>query len=82
MTQELMHNYHLLDTMSKCVLKINIRKAFDIVNWEFILLGLRTIGVPSSMIRWIGLNIYCTSLSGYEWGVACIVLVGQGYPAR
>ncbi|KAJ6882043.1 hypothetical protein NC651_028604 [Populus alba x Populus x berolinensis] len=53
LTQELMHNYHLPDTMSRCALKINIKKAFETINWEFILLGLRTIEVPSSMIRWI-----------------------------
>ena len=39
--------------MSRCALKIDFRKAFDTINWELILLGLRTIGVPISMIRWI-----------------------------
>jgi len=53
LTQELMHNYHLAGTVSRCALKIDIRKAFDTVSWEFILLGLRAIGVPNAMVRWI-----------------------------
>ena len=53
LTHELMHNYYLPDIMFRCALQIDIKKAFDTVNWEFILLGLKIIGVPNSMIRWI-----------------------------
>jgi len=53
LTQELIHNYNLPNIMSRCALKIDFRKAFDTVNWELILFGLRTIGIPISMIRWI-----------------------------
>ena len=53
LTQELMHNYHLEGSPPRCALKVDIRKAFDTVSWDFIILGLRTIGIPDSMIRWI-----------------------------
>jgi len=32
LTRELMHNYHLVSPVPKCALKINIRKAFDMLN--------------------------------------------------
>jgi hypothetical protein len=46
LTQELMHNYHLASSMTKCALKIDIKKAFDMISWDFILMGLKAIGVP------------------------------------
>jgi len=48
-----MHNYHLASHMPRYALKIYIRKAFNTVRWEYILLGLRAIKVPSSMVKWI-----------------------------
>ena len=39
--------------MPRCALKIYIKKAFDTISWEYILLGLRAIRVPSSMVKWI-----------------------------
>ena len=32
LTQELMHNYHLVSPIPKCALKINIRKSFNKLN--------------------------------------------------
>src|SRR6516165_3910674 len=52
LTQELMRNYHI-GGAPRCALKVDLRKAFDIMCWEFILLGLRTIGFPERMVRWI-----------------------------
>jgi len=48
-----MLDYHLDSYMSRCALEIDIRKAFDIVSWDFILTGLRDIGVPGVMVKWI-----------------------------
>ena len=53
LTQELIRNYHLQTSSHRCALKVDIRKAFDTVSWDFILLALRTIGIPDTMIRWI-----------------------------
>src|SRR6516165_6265357 len=46
LTQELMRNYHI-GGAPRCALKVDIRKAFDTMSWEFILLGLRTIGLSN-----------------------------------
>jgi len=53
LTQELMHNYHLNTGPARCALKIDLRKAFDTVNLDFIIAGLHAIGLPYCMIRWI-----------------------------
>ncbi|XP_031287107.1 uncharacterized protein LOC116145808 [Pistacia vera] len=53
LTQELLRNYHLGGPSPRFALKVDIRKAFDTVSWEFILLGLRTVGFPERMVRWI-----------------------------
>jgi hypothetical protein len=44
-------------SIRRCALKIYIKKDFDTISWEYILLGLRAIGVPSSMIKWIEVYI-------------------------
>ncbi|XP_031277984.1 uncharacterized protein LOC116136405 [Pistacia vera] len=46
-------NYHPGDTSPRCAFKVDIRKAFDIVSWDFILLGLHTVGFLERMVRWI-----------------------------
>lgn len=51
--QELLRNYHLDGGPHKCTLKLDIHKAFDSLNWNFIWLGLRTICIPDHMFRWI-----------------------------
>lgn len=53
LTQELMHNYHLNTRPARCALKIDLRKAFDTVNLDFIMVGLHAISLPHCMIRWI-----------------------------
>jgi len=53
LTQELMHNYHLNTGPARCALKIDLRKAFDTVNLDFIIAGLHAIGLPYCMIQWI-----------------------------
>jgi len=55
-----MYNYQLVSPMPRCDLKIDIRKAFDTVSWEFILTALRAIGVSGAMVRWIEVCIYTT----------------------
>jgi len=41
-----MHNNHLSTGLAKCAMKIDLRKGFDIVRWEFILAGLKAIAIP------------------------------------
>ena len=50
LTQELMHNAHLNTGPPQCALKVDLRKAFDTVRWDFILAGLAAIGIPQQMV--------------------------------
>ncbi|XP_061955562.1 uncharacterized protein LOC133677489 [Populus nigra] len=50
---ELLHNHHLNKGPARCALKIDLKKAFDIISWQFIIKGLQCIGLPERMITWI-----------------------------
>jgi len=72
LTQELIHNYHLNNGPARCALKIDLKKAFDTVSWEFILAGLAAIAIPPAMITWITTYIttahYSISINGESHG--------------
>ena len=64
LTQELMHNAHLNTGPSHCALKVDLKKAFDSVRWDFILAGLDAIGIPQHMVHWIRI---CISTAHYHY---------------
>ena len=66
LTQEIMHNYHLDNGPPKCALKVDLRKAFDMVSWEYILKGLRAICMPECMVNWI---YTCISTAHFSVGL-------------
>jgi hypothetical protein len=72
LTQELMHNYHLNTGPARFALKVDLKKAFDTVSWEYIIAGLTAIGIPQSMISWITICIstahYSISINGESHG--------------
>ena len=37
LAQELLRNYHRKDTSARCAIKVDLRRAFDTVRWEFLL---------------------------------------------
>ncbi|KAJ6978456.1 hypothetical protein NC653_026763 [Populus alba x Populus x berolinensis] len=53
LTQELLHNYHHQKGPARCTLKVDLKKAFDTVSLDFIIAGLKAIGLPQDMTRWI-----------------------------
>lgn len=60
---ELVKEYHK-DTISpRCVMKIDISKAFDSVQWPFVLKSLAALGFPVKFIHWIKLCISSPSFS-------------------
>lgn len=61
LASEMVKDYHKESISPRCVMKIDISKAFDFVQWEFVLKGLEALGFPGKFIHWIGLCI--TSLS-------------------
>ncbi|GJX36941.1 putative RNA-directed DNA polymerase [Tanacetum coccineum] len=63
LTQEFMHNYHLNRGPPKCVFKIDIQKAYDMVNWKLLEDILVAFGFHSNMVKWIMACVTNTSFS-------------------
>lgn len=57
LASELVKGYHKENISPRCVMNIDISKAFDSVQWEFVLKSLRTWGFPEKFIHWIKLCI-------------------------
>lgn len=50
---ELVKDYHKQTIQPRSVLKLDISKAFDSVNWSFIINTLRPLGIPEMFVHWI-----------------------------
>jgi len=50
---ELVQGYNRSNIESRAMLKVDLRKAFDSVNWDFILSALRALDIPAKFIGWI-----------------------------
>lgn len=50
LASELVKDYHKEDVSPRCVMKIDISKAFDSVQWAFVLQILEALGVPEKFI--------------------------------
>lgn len=51
--QELLRNYHRSSGPPRCALKIDLRKAFDTVRWEFLFDIMSKFRFPPTFINWI-----------------------------
>ena len=60
---ELVKDYHKPDISPRCTMKIDISKAFDSVQWDFVLKSLKVMGFPETFIHWIRLCITTPSFS-------------------
>lgn len=60
---ELVKDYHKDSISRRCFLKIDISKAFDSVQWSFLLKNLEAMNFPSKFIHWIKLCITTASFS-------------------
>ncbi|GJS60016.1 putative RNA-directed DNA polymerase, eukaryota, reverse transcriptase zinc-binding domain protein [Tanacetum coccineum] len=63
LTQELMHNYHRNRGPPRCAFKVDIQKAYDTVDWNFLETILKRFGFHTVMIKWI---MTCVSSSSYS----------------
>ncbi|GJZ19637.1 hypothetical protein Tco_0556227 [Tanacetum coccineum] len=63
LTQELMHNYHLDRSLPRCAFKVDIQKAYDTVDWDFLKKILASFGFYTYMIGWIMECVTTTSFS-------------------
>jgi len=50
---EMVHGYNWRNISLRGMLKVDLRKAFDSVRWEFIIAALLALGVPTKFINWI-----------------------------
>ncbi|XP_019090146.1 PREDICTED: uncharacterized protein LOC109128388 [Camelina sativa] len=60
---ELVKDYHKESISSRCAVKIDILKAFDSVQWPFLLHILKAMDLPAKFLHWIELCIGTTSFS-------------------
>lgn len=60
---ELVKDYHKENISPRCAMQIDISKAFDSVQWSFLLNTLEALGLPQKFIKWISLCITSASFS-------------------
>jgi len=63
LASELVKDYHKDMISPRSVMKIDILKAFDSVQWDFVLKSLVVMGFPEKFIHWIKLCITSPSFS-------------------
>ncbi|XP_071742048.1 uncharacterized protein [Rutidosis leptorrhynchoides] len=63
LTQELMKNYHIENGTPRCVFKVDIQKAYDTVDWNFLEFILGRFGFHPTMNKWIMTCVRSTSFS-------------------
>ncbi|KAL0444894.1 UNVERIFIED_CONTAM: hypothetical protein Slati_2212100 [Sesamum latifolium] len=61
--QELFHGYNQQNLPPRCALKVNLQKAYDTLEWDFIHAMLSVFGFPEKMIMWI---VECISTTTYS----------------
>nr|GFA97370.1 putative reverse transcriptase domain, reverse transcriptase zinc-binding domain protein [Tanacetum cinerariifolium] len=61
--RELMHNYHLDRGVPRCTFKVDIQKAYDTVDWNFLQRILVRFGFHKRMVTWIMECVTTTSFS-------------------
>ena len=58
-----MHNYHLDRGSPRCAFKVDIQKAYDTVDWNFLRMILQGFGFHDKMVLWIMECVTSTSYS-------------------
>ena len=53
LAQEIVINYHKGNGKPRCTLKVDLMKAYDSVNWEFMIYCLHCFGFPEKFLSWI-----------------------------
>jgi len=63
MAQELLHRYHIPNGPARCALKVDISKAYDSVDWDFLLCVLHRMNFPPCFVSWIKACVTTTRFS-------------------
>lgn len=62
--QELVKGYSRKGVSLRCIIKIDIRKAYDSVEWGLLQIVLLEFGFPLKIVNWI---MACVSTKGGKW---------------
>ncbi|KAH1065548.1 hypothetical protein J1N35_030535 [Gossypium stocksii] len=54
LAQEMVRGYGRKSLSPRCAMKIDLQKAYNFLNWDFIFATLEALGFPLLFIRWIG----------------------------
>ena len=68
---EIFHGYNKRNVERSAMLKVDLRKAFDSVRWDFVLATLRGLSIPDIFIGWIRQCICSPSFSLIVNGQSC-----------
>ncbi|KAL5169644.1 Transposon TX1 uncharacterized protein [Glycine soja] len=63
LVQEILHKYARKRSSLRCLLKIDLHKAYDSISWEFLDWMLKSIGFPAQLCTWIMECVSSTSFS-------------------
>lgn len=63
LAQELFRKYHRKSTSPRCIIKVDLRKAFDSINWSFLKSMLQRLNFPDQFIQWI---MQCVTITTYS----------------
>ncbi|KAL0439808.1 UNVERIFIED_CONTAM: LINE-1 retrotransposable element O protein [Sesamum latifolium] len=63
LAQELFAGYNQQRTPPRCAMKVDLRKAYDTVEWDFLIATLQLFGFPNSFIKWIEECVTTSSFS-------------------
>jgi hypothetical protein len=53
LAQELVKGYHKNKGKARCAIKVDLKKAYDSVEWNFILMSLLAVGCPAQFVTWV-----------------------------
>lgn len=53
LAQELIRGYSRKRISLRCMIKVDLRKAYDTIDWDFMLEVLKGLGAPNKFIRWV-----------------------------
>ena len=60
---EIIHGYNLRNVEPSGMLKVDLRKAFDTLRWDFVLAALGGLNIPKKFVNWIASCITSASFS-------------------
>ena len=63
LAMELVKDYHKEEISTRCAMQIDISKAFDSVQWSFLMNTLEALGLLKKFIKWISLCVTSASFS-------------------